>query len=80
MLYEVITCFNILQETDFIISLSEVGVIILMFAAGLETDIKEFKKTGKASLLVITSYSIHYTKLYERNRYSLFWQLQWQSS
>ncbi len=45
-------CFNILQETEFIISLSEVGVIILMFAAGLETDIKEFRRNGKASLII----------------------------
>lgn len=45
-------CLNILQETDFIISLSEVGVIVLMFAAGLETDMNEFKKTGKASFII----------------------------
>lgn len=45
-------CFNILQETEFIISMSEIGVIVLMFAAGLETDISEFKKTGKASLII----------------------------
>lgn len=45
-------CFNILQETEFIISVSEVGVIILMFAAGLETNISEFKKTGKASFII----------------------------
>jgi Kef-type K+ transport system membrane component KefB len=45
-------CLNILQETEFIISLSEVGVIVLMFAAGLETDMGEFKKTGKASAII----------------------------
>ncbi|MDF2473636.1 MAG: sodium/hydrogen exchanger family protein, partial [Lachnospiraceae bacterium] len=45
-------CFNILQETEFIISMSEIGVIVLMFAAGLETDISEFKKTGKASFII----------------------------
>ncbi|WP_195984912.1 cation:proton antiporter [Clostridium sp. D33t1_170424_F3] len=43
---------NILQETDFINKLSEVGVIVLMFAAGLETDIKELKRTGKASFII----------------------------
>lgn len=43
---------NVLNETDFIISLSEVGVIVLMFAAGLESDISEFKKTGKASIII----------------------------
>lgn len=43
---------NILHETDFIIQLAEIGVIILMFTAGLETDMKELKKTGKASVVI----------------------------
>lgn len=43
---------NILSETDFITRLSEIGVIILMFTAGLETDIKELKKTGLASFII----------------------------
>lgn len=45
-------CFGIVKDTDFIISLSELGVIVLMFTAGLETDIKELKKTGKASFII----------------------------
>ena len=45
-------CLNILHETDFIIQLAELGVIVLMFTAGLETDIKELKKTGKASIII----------------------------
>lgn len=44
--------FNILNETEFIIELSEIGVIVLMFTAGLESDISELKKTGKASLII----------------------------
>lgn len=32
--------------------LSELGVIVLMFGAGLETDIQEMKKCGKASLII----------------------------
>lgn len=43
---------NVLQETDFITELSEVGVIVLMFTAGLETDIQELKNTGKASFVI----------------------------
>lgn len=39
---------NILQDADFITKVSEVGVIVLMFTAGMETDIRELKKTGKA--------------------------------
>ena len=43
---------NILKETNFIIQLSELGVIILMFSAGLDSDLKELKKTGKASFII----------------------------
>lgn len=43
---------GVLHETDFISNISELGVIILMFAAGLETDINELKKTGKASFVI----------------------------
>lgn len=43
---------NILHETDFIHSLAELGVIILMFTAGLEADVKELKKTGKAATII----------------------------
>ncbi|MCH5296395.1 MAG: cation:proton antiporter [Ruminococcus sp.] len=32
--------------------LSEIGVIVLMFGAGLETDIHEMKKCGKASTII----------------------------
>lgn len=43
---------NILHETDFIQQLAELGVIVLMFTAGLETDIKELKKSGVASVII----------------------------
>lgn len=35
---------GILHEDDFISQVSSLGVIVLMFSAGLETDLKEFKK------------------------------------
>ena len=41
-----------LHQTDFIEHLSEIGVIVLMFCAGLETDINELKKCGKASFII----------------------------
>lgn len=44
--------FNILHETEFITQLSELGVIVLMFSAGLESDIGELKKTGVSSLII----------------------------
>lgn len=43
---------NILHETNFITQMAELGVIILMFSAGLETDIKELKNTGFASFII----------------------------
>ena len=46
--------FGLLQKNDFITNLSELGVIVLMFTAGLETDIKELKRAGKASLIIAT--------------------------
>lgn len=42
---------NIVHETEFLTQLAEIGVILLMFFAGLETDISELKHSGKASLV-----------------------------
>ena len=35
--------FGLLTETSFIHEVAEIGVIVLMFSAGMETDIKELK-------------------------------------
>ena len=43
---------NVVKETEFISELSEIGVIVLMFTAGLTTDVKELKRTGKASFII----------------------------
>lgn len=43
---------DVLEETDFIQQIASLGVIVLMFTAGLETDIKELKKTGAVSFMV----------------------------
>ena len=43
---------NVLSETDFLTRLSELGVIVLMFSAGMGTDIQELKHSGKAGFLV----------------------------
>ena len=45
-------CLGIVHSTEMLSNLSEIGVIVLMFAAGLETDIDELKRTGKASFLI----------------------------
>lgn len=44
--------FNILNETEFISQMAELGVIVLMFTAGLESNIDELKESGKASLII----------------------------
>lgn len=41
-----------LHETDFISQVAELGVIVLMFCAGLETDTKELKKSGKSAAVI----------------------------
>ena len=43
---------NILQETDLMDQLAELGVIVLMFNAGLETDLGELKKAGKSAFII----------------------------
>ncbi len=43
---------NIIQPTDFLTSLSEIGVIVIMFSAGMSTDVKELKNAGKSGFLV----------------------------
>lgn len=45
-------CFGIIEKTEFIKQSAELGVIILMFCAGMETDIKEMKKCGKSSMII----------------------------
>ena len=39
-------------ETDFLVKAAEIGVIILMFNAGLDTDLEELKSTGFASFII----------------------------
>lgn len=42
------TGLGIIAETDFIAYTAEIGVIMLMFLAGLDTDINEIKKNSVA--------------------------------
>ena len=42
---------GVIHETDFIKKLAELGVIVLMFSAGMEIDLKEMKSSGKSGLL-----------------------------
>jgi len=45
-------CFDIVQESEFLDHIAEIGVIVLMFSAGLETDISELKKSGRNSFVI----------------------------
>lgn len=45
-------CVGVLTETDMIQNMAEFGVIVLMFCAGMETDIEELKRSGKASFVI----------------------------
>ena len=43
---------GILHETDFLDTLASLGVIVLMFDAGLDTDLNELKHSGKAAFII----------------------------
>lgn len=44
------SCLGLITETDFLAKTAEIGVILLMFTAGLDTDINEMKKNSTACL------------------------------
>lgn len=43
---------GLVQQSEFLIQMAEVGVVLLMFSAGLETDLKELMKTGPVAFLI----------------------------
>lgn len=45
-------CLGIIQQSDFIAKMAEIGVILVMFSAGLETDLKDLIKTGPKALAI----------------------------
>lgn len=40
------------EQTEFISQMAEIGVVLLMFSAGLETDLKDLMKTGPKAFLI----------------------------
>lgn len=46
------SCFNIVKYNNDLKLLSDLGVVLLMFIAGIETDLEELKKAGLSSLLI----------------------------
>lgn len=43
---------NVLTETEFLTQLSELGVIVILFTAGMGTDLRELRDAGKAGFFV----------------------------
>ena len=43
---------GIVQPTDFINKMAEIGVVLIMFSAGLETNLQELKKSGFAAFII----------------------------
>ncbi len=43
---------GLINQSDFLIQVAEIGVILLMFSAGLETNLKDLVKTGPIAFLI----------------------------
>ena len=43
---------GLVQQTEFLTEMAEVGVVLLMFSAGLETNLKDLMKTGPIAFLI----------------------------
>ena len=43
---------GLVQQTDFLVQMAEIGVVLLMFSAGLETNLKDLIKTGPIACLI----------------------------
>ncbi len=43
---------NVVKPTEFISMMAEIGVILIMFSAGLETNLQELKKSGLAAFII----------------------------
>ena len=43
---------GLVEQTDFLVQMAEIGVILLMFSAGLETNLKDLMKTGPKAFLI----------------------------
>ncbi|MDO4325078.1 MAG: cation:proton antiporter [bacterium] len=43
---------GLVEQTDFLVQMAEIGVVLLMFSAGLGTDLKELLKTGPIAFAI----------------------------
>ena len=46
------SCLSLVTGTDFVEKTAEIGVILLMFMAGLDTDVKQLKKNSVACVVI----------------------------
>lgn len=46
------SCLGLIEETDFISKTAEIGVVLLMFTAGLDTDMHQLKKNSVACFVI----------------------------
>ena len=46
------TMLGLVKQTDFLSQMAEIGVLLLMFSAGLETNLKDLMKTGVMAFLI----------------------------
>lgn len=44
--------FGVLESSDFVVKTAEIGVIMLMFTAGIDTDLEDLKKTGGQAFVI----------------------------
>ncbi len=46
------TCFGLVGQSDFLAVMAEIGVVLIMFGAGLETNMKDLIVTGPKALII----------------------------
>lgn len=46
---------GLVNTSDFLVQMAEIGVVLLMFSAGLETNLRDLLKTGPKALLIACS-------------------------
>lgn len=46
---------GLVEQTEFLTHMAEIGVVLLMFSAGLETNLKDLMKTGPIAFLIACS-------------------------
>ena len=44
--------FGVLESSDFLVKTAEIGVILIMFLAGIDTDLEEMKHTGLQACVI----------------------------